>query len=230
MRHPIAIRYRAACAITALAVLAPLAACRNAPADPVSIAAAAGDVSRVRQLVAAGSPANGPADAKSWTPMAWAAREGRPATIRQLVQLGADPNARDPHGTTPLLQAIEHNQVAAARALLDAGADPNLRADDGPPPLIAAAAMGYAPIVQALLEAGADPAVEVAAGNALSAAIGGIPTIQNAASGTCHPETVRRVLDAAPRLKLPKKFPGSAALWFARRGNCQAVLKMMEGR
>ena len=208
---------------------AALSACRPHPPDALTTAAANGDVSEVRRLVAGGTPVEGVGGA-ALTPLAVAAREGRPLTIRTLVRLGADPNALDEAGWPPLLHAVGQKKLAAVQALLESGADPNQRPTDGPPPLFAAATNGETAIVRALLDAGADPRAESPGGNALSAAVGGPIGPGHFVRGTCQPDTVRVVLAAAPDLKLPTRFPGSSAVWAARRANCAEVLKMVEGR
>jgi hypothetical protein len=59
----------------------------------------------------------------SWNPAAQ--RE----TVLCLIELGADPNARDRNGTTPLHRAVRNRCAGAVGALLEVGADP--RAGNG---------------------------------------------------------------------------------------------------
>ena len=68
------------------------------------------------------------------TPMLWAASQGKPAAIKALIALGADPNGRSTFGgpshgdgVTPLHLAAQSGHLAVIEALLDAGADPTLR-------------------------------------------------------------------------------------------------------
>jgi ankyrin repeat protein len=70
------------------------------------------------------------ADPYRGTPLAWAAVNGRTASIRELVALGADPNRRGTfggpdhgEGVTALHLAAQAGRVEAARALLELGAD-----------------------------------------------------------------------------------------------------------
>ena len=74
------------------------------------------------------------ADPYRGTPLAWAAANGRVAAIRQLVELGADPNQRGTfggpthgEGVTALHLAAQSGKRDAVEALLELGADPTIR-------------------------------------------------------------------------------------------------------
>src|SRR5689334_9101948 len=111
---------------------------------------------------------------RDMTPLAAAARQGRPDLIGLLVKDGADPN--QPCGVnswTPLMHAIHKHQLESVRALIAAGADINARGGrDGSTALMMAAGYGYTDIVNLLLDHGADAHVQLSDGaNALSLAI-----------------------------------------------------------
>jgi hypothetical protein len=97
------------------------------------VAAGAYDAAFARTLVAGGAvvaavnrrgaqplhyATQGEPDGRRWNPVA------QRATIATLVELGADPDAKDKTGTTPLLRAVRNRCAAAVDALLAAGADP----------------------------------------------------------------------------------------------------------
>jgi len=118
------------------------------PADPLSRAAFAGDLTRVRALVAAGTNT-----AALGTALQWAARGGhsagphrcgyqlpdRPALVRALLDAGAPVDVPDGRvastlgssGWTPLHVALHHSQFDIATVLLERGADPQRKSDQG---------------------------------------------------------------------------------------------------
>lgn len=87
-----------------------------------------------------------------------AARGNQIDLLRQLLEMGADPNVGDLR-YTPLCAAAERGHTSCLNLLLEAGADPNLRAPWPITPLQLAAAHGHASAVAALLKAGADPSL-----------------------------------------------------------------------
>ncbi|MGV3590645.1 MAG: ankyrin repeat domain-containing protein [Gammaproteobacteria bacterium] len=96
-------------------------------------------------------------------PLADAAQQGDLATVRQLLQEGADVNEPQIDGTTALHWAAQANDVAMTRVLLDASADANARNRVGAPPLLPAAINGNAELLTLLLDGGADPNESVSA-------------------------------------------------------------------
>ena len=111
------------------------------------------------------------------TALHFAARQGAFATVRTLVERGADVNRVSPaDAVSPLLIASINGQFDIAKYLLERGADPNLASEGGVTPLYAALNVEWAPrmfypqpraqlqqqtsyleLMQTLLDSGADP-------------------------------------------------------------------------
>jgi uncharacterized protein len=120
-------------------------------------AAAAGQLSRVKELVEAN-----PAAAKTYSPdgfpvMALAAVLGHEEVARYLLAKGADINAVATNGSgyTALTGAVASGHASVAKLLLENGADVNYRYAKGYSPLLTAAANGHLEIVKMLLSHGA---------------------------------------------------------------------------
>ena len=80
----------------------------------------------------------------------------------ELIQDGANVNAKNDTGTTPLMIAAGNNpNPEVLKVLIEAGADVNAQNKDGSTPLILAALRNTNPeVLTALLEAGADAKVK----------------------------------------------------------------------
>jgi len=121
--------------------------------DDLLRAADAGDVARVKQLIARGANVN-TRDQHGRTPLIQAASAGRQETVRMLLDAGANPNLQTADGATALSLAAAHH-LEIVRMLLDAGAD----VDKGKG-LVQAAWYGQREIVRMLLKASADVNVQ----------------------------------------------------------------------
>lgn len=88
--------------------------------------------------------------------------KAKPDRVWQLIQDGADVNARHKEGLTLLIAAaLQNTTPEVLKVLLEAGADVNAKNKDGLTPLMAAAALNTNPeVLTALLEAGADAKVK----------------------------------------------------------------------
>jgi ankyrin repeat protein len=89
-------------------------------------------------------------------PLSWAARYGREAIVKLLLDQGAERESRDDAGRTPLSWAAKNGEEAVVKLLLDQGADREPRDDAGRTPLSLAAARGREAVVKLLLDQGAD--------------------------------------------------------------------------
>jgi ankyrin repeat protein len=109
-----------------------------------------------------------------------AAAFASPATMKLLLDAGADVNAKNRRRSTPLLWAIRDE--AKVRLLLDRGAAINAPQADGRTPLYEAASLGNGDaIVRLLLEKGADPNIATANGQTplmAAAARGNVETMR----------------------------------------------------
>jgi ankyrin repeat protein len=87
------------------------------------LAARAGHTSAVRALLSAGASAD-TLTSTGATPLMLAAKSGSPDVTTTLLELGANPNAREPvNGQTALMMAAGLDRAAVVRALLARGAD-----------------------------------------------------------------------------------------------------------
>ena len=182
-------------------------------------------------LVVAGACDKPPAD----SPLIQAARTGDLATIRRLLDSGADINLPGPTGddwdATPLQHAILARQPGAVRLLLDRGADPNRAVgSNAPAPLLLAAGDTDPTFVNLLLAHGADATIEDASGvTPLSRAVsaGTIHGPDRPMFGGCRVETVRALLAHDPALRLKRNAAGTNAIWWARFQMCRDVLRLI---
>ena len=120
----------------------------------------AGEVDRVRQILAAAADVHG-RDSDGATVLMLASHAGNLPLVRVLLGAGADVNAADARGWTPLMKAAYNPELKrgfadVAQALIDAGANVEAPIGYGVRPLMLAAGYGETAVVETLLKAGAD--------------------------------------------------------------------------
>lgn len=86
-----------------------------------------GDMQSVKALVAAGADP----DPKGWTPLIYAAFEGRKEIVAYLLTLGIDINAQSANGISALMAASRNGHLEVVKLLLEQGADLSLVDQDG---------------------------------------------------------------------------------------------------
>lgn len=108
------------------------------------LAAAGYRVGIIRQLLKAGADPNAATNHRKSTPLHYAAdgfvtgpvwdAKQQVATIKCLIDQGADFHLRDANGATPLHRAVRTRCAAAVEFLLDAGSDPAIKNKPGSTP------------------------------------------------------------------------------------------------
>ena len=93
---------------------------------------------------------------KGETPLHTAAIRGSSRLVRQLLQMGADPNAQDNAEWSPLHEACNRGNLSVVKVLTEFGADLNLKGFGKDSPLHDAARNGHLKVVKFLVRSGAN--------------------------------------------------------------------------
>ena len=104
-------------------------------------------------------------DRHGHTPLMEAAKTGDVEAVRDLVNRGADLEAKSEKGKTALHYAAANGHVAVVNTLLENGAVVDARDRDWRTPLMLAAIYGCNHTVQSLISSGADVSAKMLAGN-----------------------------------------------------------------
>jgi cytochrome c len=139
---------------SSLAAIALLLGAVLAHAGPLHEAAGAGDVDKVRRLLAEGEDIG--EMEKLGTPLHWAASEGRLEVVEVLVAEGAKVDEPAKMRFTPLHMAARGGSRDVAAFLLASGAEIDARNALGNTPLHLAASAGHTAVVETLVASGAD--------------------------------------------------------------------------
>ena len=196
------------------------------------IAAASGDLARVRALLSAGANANAHVDSVEGrkTPLSEAAKAGYSEIIRVLIAAGAEADKPvgerlGTMGQTPLMIAAERQHVAAVNALLEAKAD--VTATDTvvfgggrETPLHYAARGGSREVTEILIKAGAKISARSKSGN----------TALKIALGEGHDDIIELLLGAGGRIVTRMGRVSEALQNAAFSDNVAAVKRILKAR
>ena len=100
------------------------------PGSAALRAAAAGDISALERVLAAGANPNARGK-RGWTPLMYAANKGYTLLVPPLLEAGAKPNLRAADGATALFIATLHGHSELVEILMKAGADPTIKGPKG---------------------------------------------------------------------------------------------------
>ena len=141
---------------------APGASVSSPRAQYVFAAAQFGYADALAALIAAGAAPNAvPLDNKDTTPVAVTARHGDAATLKVLIDAGADVEKPNSAGSSPLYLAAQEGRAEVIELLVAAGADVDAPRDSGATPCFIASVNGHVDALNALIKAGCDVRAKV---------------------------------------------------------------------
>jgi ankyrin repeat protein len=209
------------CRVTLTPQIGPSAAAPSSAAqDNLNDATEAGDLSRVKALLAAKADVNA-TDPDGTTALFLAAQNGHLEVVQALLAAKADVNAKTANGATALFIASAYGHLEVVRALLAAKADVTVkRAGDGGTALFIAAQEGRLEVVRALLAANADVNAK--------GIYGATPLIQ--AAGLGHLEVVRALLSANADANARRANGYTALMIASARGRLDMVRALLAAK
>src|SRR5207247_887562 len=159
---------------------------------------AKGDIAQIEKLIAEGADINAIAHGLTVTALTMASIDSTPATIRKLVELGADIGTKGKDGATPLRFAVQAGKADNVRALIQLGADV-MKFDPQVGSLLHVAMWNPSvSVIRELLDAGVNPQRANAAGvtplNVTQNQLHSLKEIE-AKLGGAAPPGVRNVID-----------------------------------
>jgi uncharacterized protein len=169
-------------------------------------------------LVMLGAGLAAPAVAASQAALADAVEQRDKASIRKLLDTGADINAAQVDGTTALHWAAYHEDAETVALLVRAGANVNAVNRYGVPPLAQACTNGNAAIVKLLLQAGADP----------NATMKGGESVLMLAARSGNVEAVKALLARDARPDVRERLGQTALMWAAAEGHTAVVRALID--
>jgi ankyrin repeat protein/serine/threonine protein kinase/Flp pilus assembly protein TadD len=148
------------------------------------------------------------------TPLITSAFRGHIATVKLLIDNGADVNAKSSRGSTALIAAATKGHTEIVSVLLNRGANVNARTEFGTTALIAAAYRGHTDSVKLLLESGSNVN--------LKEYTDGYSAIELAAFGG-HAEILNALLDKGADINIRNTYKETPLMRAAQNGHIDAV-------
>lgn len=156
--------------------------------------------------------------ADGMTALHWAAFHEAGAIAQQLIDAGADVNAKTAYSITPLSIACERDNAQMVELLLNAGADVNDKLPGGRTMLMLAARTGNVGSVQHLLRAGADVNATETRGQ----------TALMWAAAEDHVDVVDALLDAGADVNETAKSGFTAIFFASRNGSLRSAIRLLD--
>jgi ankyrin repeat protein len=147
-----------------------------------------------------------------------AAEQHDRASVRALLETGADVNLAQVDGTTALHWAAFHDDAELVALLLRAGAEVNAANRYGVPPLAQACINGNAAIVKLLLEAGGDA----------NAALKGGETVLMLAARSGSAEAVQALLARGANPNASERLGQTVLMWAAAEGQTDVIHALIQ--
>ena len=176
------------------------------PFTPLMLAAAAGHVEVLQQLLVAKADKNLNCALDGVTPLHIAVQLDQEQVVQLLLDSSARTDVTTRDGVTPLAMAAHLGRPTVAMKLIHGGADFDGAMLGGTTPLIMAADSGQAEVVRVLIEARADIEKSMNSSNTT------FETALGVAAQAGYIEVVRVLLDASADLESSKTGNGSSAL------------------
>ncbi len=131
---------------------------QNGAEEDIYVAAARGNVARVRELLERRPELLNAFAPDGHIPLGLAAFFGQRAVVELLLDRGAQVNvpSKNAQKVTPLHGAVSRGDIAVARLLLDKGAEVNARQERGFTAIFSAAGAGNIELMELLVKHGAD--------------------------------------------------------------------------
>ena len=128
--------------------------CRNL--SSLICAARQGKLSRVEELIVAGTDVNATCECHGNGALVSAAMEGHIECLKELIKAGAKLDLRNKNGSTALIASVCNGRQDCMKELLKAGADSDIADNEGDTALLHAISAGLVDCVKELIVAGAD--------------------------------------------------------------------------